>query len=335
MAYGSPDYFREVKNQISRMSPTIGLDFNLPSSIFSGLYGQGDQVRSHIKLSLDSLYSEPGDFKDWVDATKYKLDGNNWSKVLASKIESELWNNLDSNSEYYTTLESYIEDSLDVPGVSVPADLVPFVTREIASELRSNISVGQSVDEVISLINNNPTNKLDKVPPDTIIPLEDSVPLNEDLKGIPFELGYLTLADYYNDVAYPKMTPSVNNLPSSLNDSARWGYVGYSPYSLESLFNPGMSSSLRDENGNTVNVSLPQALEEISSRAISRINQSDQSIYNISLLTIDLAGFTSYDPSTMSNGDFLDPNSLPKYDDANMDPDKGNPFSSRDRATAF
>jgi hypothetical protein len=130
------------------------------------------------------------------------------------------------------------------------------------------------------------------------------------------------------------MTSDTNNLPTSLNSSAQYGYVGYSPYSLEALFNPAMASSLSDEQGNTINTNLPQALQEISSSAMS-MSQQDKNLYNISLLAIDLAGYNSYDPKTMSNGDFLDVASLPKYDETNTDSNKGNLFSSRDKSTTF
>ena len=334
VAYGGPDYFREVKNQIHNMSPTRGLDFNMPSSLISGLYGQGDEVKSHISTALNSLNSQPGDFKDWVDVNKSNIGGANWYNALSAKIESELWNNLDSNSEYYKGLESYIEMSLDTPGVSIPPSLYSLVISAISEQLRSNTQVGENIDEMISVVNNNSLTKLDKVPPDTIITLEDSVQLGNDINGVPVSLGYLTPNDYYNNVAYPKMTSDTNNLPTSLNSSAQYGYVGYSPYSLEALFNPAMASSLSDEQGNTINTNLPQALQEISSSAMS-MSQQDKNLYNISLLAIDLAGYNSYDPKTMSTGDFLDVASLPKYDETNTDSNKGNLFSSRDKSTTF
>lgn len=335
VAYGGPDYFREVKNQIHNMSPTRGLDFNMPSSLISGLYGQGDEVRSHISSALRNMSLEPGDFKDWVDVNNLYPGGIDWYDALAAKIESEFWNNLDSNSEYYKGLESYIEMSLDVPGVPIPPNLVSLVSSAISTELRSNTQAGQNIDEMISVVNNNSLTKLDKVPPDTVIPLEDSVQLGFDYKGVPFDAGYLTVNDYYNNIPYPKMTSDTNNLPTSLNSSTQYGYVGYSPFSLEALFNPAMSTSLIEEQGNTVNTNLPQVLQEISSSAVSKMSQQDKDLYNISLLAIDLAGYNSYDPKTMSNGDFLDVASLPKYDETNMDSNKGNLFSSRDKKTTF
>ncbi len=335
VAYGNPDYFREVKNQIHMMSPTRGLDFNLPSSIFSGLYGQGDEVRSHISLALQGLASEPSDFKDWVDVNKPSLGGDDWYNSMSSKIESELWNNLDSNSEYYRGLEEYIKISLDVPGVSIPAELFPPVISAIAEELRSNVSVGENVDEIVSIVNNNSLTKLDKIPPDTVIPLDDSVELGYDYNGVLFDIGYLTFDDYYNNIPYPKMTADTNTLPTSLKQSAQYGYVGYSPYSLEALFNPAMATSLSEEEGTTINTNLPQALDELASSAMSRLPKDIKDIYNISLLSLDLAGYTSFDPKTMSNGDLLDISYLPDFDGTNVDPDKGNLFTSRNKSTAF
>lgn len=329
VAYGDPDYFREVKDQIHNMSPTASVDRNLPSTLISGLFKEGSRLRYSLKETLDGLYSEPSDFKDWVDAYKARLGGDKWSDNLSLKLESELMGAFDNNDDYYKSLEKYVETALVNSGV--PSNLVSDLTTELSSGLRGDIKSGSDLDEVVSIVNNNPLTKIDNVPPDTIIPLSNSVTLDKDRNGVPYEAGYLTLGDYFIGAPFPKMMGDTNVLPSSVKDSASYGYVGYSPYSLEALYNPSLSENMTD----FTNSMLPNALNQIGGVSKAAMDRIDKDVYNISLISIDLAGYTSFDPATMSNGDLLDPTKLPKFDQANLDSGNGSLYNSRKKRTAF
>lgn len=332
VAYGDPEYFREVKNQIFSISPTKSIDLNLPSSIISGLFGEGDKIKNHIKSALQELGSEPSNFKDWIDVIKDRIGGEGWASNLASKIEAEFFSGFDNNNQYYKSLEEYIDIALsNISNVSIPSDLLKEVSEKIARILRSDSGVGPDIDEMIAIVNNNPLTKLDKVPPDTILPLSTSVSLSNDYRGVPFETAYLTPGDYFSEVAYPKTDGSSFNLSSTLKDSAKFGYKGYSPYSLEALFNPELAENMSD----MVKNMLPSVMEQLQYSSNSILSKQDRDIYNISLMAIDLAGYTSFDPSTLSNGDSLDIALLPRYDETNSDSGSGNLPLSREKTTAF
>ena len=329
VAYGDPDYFREVKDQIHAMSPTAGLDYNLPSTLISGLFKEGDSFKSIIQSTLERLGSEPSDFKDWVDVARSNLGGDNWASGLSSRLESELMSGFDNNNDYYRSLDQYVHNALNK--TSIPANLITDLVAEISTDLRQDVKSGSDIDEVLSAANNNPLTKIDSVPPDTIIPLSNSVTTDKDRKGVPYESGYLTLLDYVLGAPFPKMQGDTNTLPSGVKDSASYGYVGYSPYSLEALYNPGLSENMTDIASNM----LPAALDQISNVSKSAFARIDKEVYNISLLTIDLAGYTSFDPKIMSNGDFLDPTLLPNYGQSNQDSSNGSLYNSRERKTTF
>lgn len=328
VAYSDPDYFREVKNQIFQQSPTRGFDPNLPSSLIMGLFGQGDQIKQTISSSLISVGSEPGTAKDWFDANKHLFGGEDtWVSNLSGIIETELLNSLDNNQGYYRSLEDYISASVDI----LPAFIEPIITQKIAYSLRLNVSVGEDLDEMISVVNNNPFTKIDSVPPDTVIPLQNSVDLGVNYNGASIQSGFLSLANYFSGVSYPRLTSDVSNLPSGLSSSVSNGYVGYAPYSLDSLFNP-LSSNLIPYMGSN---NMPEALSEILAKNNPILSTTDRDVYNISLMSLDLAGNTSYDPTKNSNGDFLDISLLPKFFETNTDPGGGNLFSARDTGAAF
>lgn len=322
VAYGDSEYFREVKNQIHALSPTKTFDSNLPSSAISSLFGEGDQVRSHIQTALEELGSEPGDFKDWVDVTKDSLGGDLWAANLSSKVESEFFNSFDNNNDYYKSLDDYVRNAIfNIPNVTIPSGLIPELVEKVSSILRQDAGAGSDLDEMVGIVNNNPLTKLDNAPPDTILPLSTSVSLSDDYRGVPFQTGYLNLIDYFTNVAYPKSNGDSTNLPSTLKDSAMQGYVGYSPYSLEALYNPGLAENMTDFSQSM----LPIALSQLDST--KSMLQPDSSVYNISLLALDLAGFTS--------GAELDMSMMPKYDEKNSDPGGGSLPLSRDKATTF
>jgi hypothetical protein len=302
VAYNSPDYFREVKNQIVQQSPTKDFDQNLPSSLLSGLFGQGNEIRDIIKTSLEDLQDEPSDFKDWIDVNKDRLGGEEWSQKLSNLIEVEFFNNLDNNQSYNTSLEDHLTSSLDVFGVSLPPDLIPLLTQKISSNMRSYPSVGNEVDSIISIANNNPYTKIDKVPPDTLLTLSNSVDLGYAPNGASIVSGFLALSDYFNNTPYPGAREGVNNLPSGLSDSLRNGYINYPPYSMEALFNPDSSETVNLG----MNATLSSALNELKDRDQSLLSEVDKDVYNLSLITLDLAGYTTYDPSANINGAYID-----------------------------
>jgi hypothetical protein len=310
VAYNDPDFFREVKNQIFQQSPTSDLDPNLPSSLFSGAFDQGDKVRQLIEQGLDAFADSSEDFSDWL-----AVNERHTVEKLSKDIESSLLQEFDRLSSYTTPLEEYVSSALNQLGLSISPDLILSCAEKISGVFRLDPRIGSDIDDIVSVMDNNPFTKISSVPPDTIIAIDNSADLDKDYRGVSITNGYLTPADYYNNIGFPK----------NLKAAAEAGYVGYPQTPLESLFNPAASTPLGSEGATTTY--LPQALAELSSE--SNLSQADRDLYNLSLMAIDLKGLTSYDPSTMSSGDLLDISLLPKFDQLNMDSSSGSIPSAR------
>jgi len=316
VAYNDPDFFREVKNQIIQQSPTDDLDLNLPSSLFSGAFDQGDKVRQLIKEGLDNLNLFSQDFNDWL-AVNNRHTTNSLSKLL----ELALFQEFDRISSYMLPLEGYISSAIRQLGLNITPELAKSAVEMISNKFKSDPRIGPEVSDIVSVMNNNPFTKISSIPPDTILSLEKTSELDKDYRGVSLVNGYLTPDDYYNNVGFPK----------NLNAAVNAGYVGYPQTPLESLYNPASSTPLGSEETKTT--SLTEAMSNLSSD--SRLSQADRDLYNLSLMSIDLKGLTSYDPATMSSGDLLDISLLPKAEEANLDPNKGLLPYSRTKQSAF
>mgnify|MGYP006276907493 CR=1 FL=1 len=273
VAYNNPDNFREVKDQIIQMSPTGDLDLNMPSTLITGAFDEGDKVDQYIQDGLTQASESSQDFSDWLDVNEHVSIAG-----LAKDLGSSFLRELDGLSDYRSTLENFLNRAAER---YLPPDLASICSVAISSVMRSDPRTGDNVDSVVDIINNNPFTKLSAIPPDTIIPLDISAEMGKDYRGVDVALGYLTPFDYYNNVAFAK----------NLAGSAAAGYVGYPQTPLESLYNPDSSVSLGNE-GATVTY-VPQALSELSSE--SRLSQSDRDLYNLSLMAIDLKGLSTID----------------------------------------
>jgi hypothetical protein len=67
------------------------------------------------------------------------------------------------------------------------------------------------------------------------------------------------------------------------------------------------------------------------------MSEADQAMYSVDLSELILArnGYTTYNPLTDSNGDFLDPALVTDPALKNIDPGQGLPSSQRSKSTAF
>jgi len=316
VAYNDPDFFREVNNQIFQDSPTADLDLNLPSSLFSGSFDQGDRVRQIVEDSLTDLKDTSEDFSDWLDVNEQHN-----VESLSRDIENSFFLELDRTSSHRSTMDSYLSSSINQVVRELPEDIVSSCVEAITSSFRSDPKIGKEIDGMVGVMNNNPFTKITNLPPDVIIPLDVPTALGKDYRGVDIVNAYLTPFDYYSEKAFT----------GSINKYAEVGYIGYPTTPLESLYNPAGSTPLGTDTAGTTY--LPQVLSQMSSS--SRLSQNTRDLYNLSLMAIDLNGLTSFDPATMSNGDYLDISVLPKYADSNLDTDGGVLPSSRAKKSAF
>lgn len=353
VAYGDVDYFREVQNQIYESSVSRFTDSLRPSSAFEGFLPNEDYLLDLVIETLQSEYELEGDFTDYVDV----VFGPFWEGKVRATFIGDLYEALDSVSNYGLTLSDYVALSLETSIFKqVPAsvlsgstfslndetltlqELKEHVTKIVVGSLRSDPVIGRDLDFVVRLIANNPQTKVSVPPPDSIVKLNTSVDLGLDYRGIEFVSAYLPPKDYYSNVAYPGFV-GPTSLPVNFRDSVIQGYIGYpSGTPLELVFNPVGAESVRDMDlvspasllAPTDPFSTGSVLGELPS-----LSQSDRDVYDISLIGPRMNGFLSFDPGTMSNGDYIDSSLIPQFESNNADKDAGLNPASRNFSTAL
>lgn len=332
VAYGSVDSFREVQNQIINSSPTKVFDAQLPSDIFQSFLISEDYFNEVVMDSLLEEYSNNEEFADYIDEEL----GVNWVTKTKTSLLKDLYLEINSFSGYGNGLEGYLSNSLKYlfPGYTDIQDL----SRGIISSIMSDPALGDDIKLISSVVANNPHTKISTPPKNTTVPLLESIDLDKDFRGVSFVTGYLTPQDYFSEVAYPGFE-NASSVPSTFKDSVLDGYVGYpSNISLETIFNPSGAESLRD---------IPTAIASVLSDSdiwnaasvlgqlsdIPGLDKGDTDIYEISLIGPKVNNLLTFDPATMSNGDYFDTSALPKI--LNVDKEDGVPMSSRNFSNTF
>lgn len=301
VAYGNPNYFREVKNQIYSTSPTKFVNTQSPSDVFSSMVPSFGKLTENIIDYLEDEYDKDGDFSDYVDITM----GARWREEFKQFFSLELLRSMDNRSTYNENLSSYILYSLkqimgDFEGAQ---DLA----LNIVLHLKSETAGGNDLSLITRTISNNPQNKISVPPKDARISLETGVELGLDHRGVEFIKGYLTPADYFANIPIPGMkTTSI--LPVNIRDSVIQGYTDYPVNSrLESLFNPSGAVSIEDiSNPNEAIASTDPFMANSVLGTLPSELQADRDVYGISLMGELINGYTTFDPGTMSNGDLVD-----------------------------
>lgn len=326
VAYGDPEYFREVQNQIYLSSPTRFLDVQRPSDVFESFLGSRAIFSRMVLEALEAEYSSNQGFADYVDIRF----GAEWRTRLLPSVESEFFGNLDSVEKYGLTLSDYVGMVVKelLPGAPAPETTVTAITGVIVDRPGS----GPDTKLIAKIISNNPQTKLSVPPSNARVDLSNSVDLGYDYRGAEIVSGYITPQEYWSDIAYPGLRG--NSEPTGLKNSVTEGYVGYlSSAPLEKLYNPIGAQSISDAPGNAMGSYSP-----LSSSILSQFSdnlQGDRDVFSISLMGERFNGYTTFDPSTMSNGDLLDGSQVPTFEDDNQDPQGGLNPAARNFTPAF
>lgn len=315
VAYGSPSFYPEVANQVRGNIFTGQVGEALPSTV-SEVALTPDVIRS----VLEAQYLAGGEFTDFVNLGSKSID--NLAQEYASRLNSA-----------YNELASYSVPLSDVVQYALPE--VPLAPTVFNLAERDTLSYTAIASDLA-------INKLDKLPPDTIMELADSIDLAKDYVGRDITLAYLTPAEYYAGVAYPGIFENSARVTPEAVKSIEQGYIGYpTTLPLDELLNAGFSQVI--SRGDLAAMSLPikslaglgtiDALRSLS--PVGRLSDADRAMYDVDLTSIVLArnGYTIYNPATDSNGDFLDTGLVPRT--ANSDPGGGLPPSSRTRTPTF
>lgn len=322
VAYGDPEYFREVQNQVYSQSPSRFLDLQRPSDVLESFFGSRKVLTDLIMDALETQYSDNPEFTDYVDV-RY---GPNWRQSVATGAERSFFGNVDSVEGYGLSLSDYV--GFVVEGLFGAGSVADALTSAVCDRVTEEPLRGEDAKLMTRLVSNNPQTKLSVPPLNSRVDLDNSVELGYDYRGVDIPTGYITPTDYWNDVAYPGMTGSA--MEDSVRDSVVNGYTGYlSSTPLESLYNPSGALSVSDTAVNS----------PYSSSLLSQFPdnpQADSNVFSISLIGERLNGFTTFDPATMSNGDLLDTSQVPNFEEDNADPQGGLiPSARKDFSPAF
>ena len=317
MAYGTPDRHPEVANQVIAGSPVAGI----VNQMTPGALVEQFITVEVIEQVLDEEYQKGGEFARYIDKP-----GNNIPAV-SKTLRKRIVTGFGEMSSYESSLADVINYA-GVPGLS--GTNVAQRLNSIVPDLNVRTGLAASV----------PSRKPDKLPAGARIPLLDSVNLATDHRGVNFSTGYLTPEEYFTGTAFPGAGQTAQNLPDTIIQSIREGYVGYATLQpLESLLRPGLASliSLTDIQ-DVKNVSRSVAgLGTIGTirdfTGIGALSADDRAMYDVDLsdLIVRLNGYTTYQPELNSNGDFMTPVPMTP----NADPGQGLPYSQRTRRTVF
>lgn len=331
VAYGDPEYFREVQNQVYAQSPSRFIDIQRPSDVFESLILNEESFKKVFLNTLEGEYSKDGTFTDYVDIEL----GPEWKQIILEQIYPAFQSAIDTNSSYGATLSDYFGLVIKklLPQFSDQEALISIVTRD----LRNNVFSSTGVDLGAQIISNNPQTKISTPPINSKIALETSVDLGLDYRGVPFNTGYSTIEDYWSDIPYPGVT-SNNLIPATLRESLLNGYIGYSSQvPLENIYNPEGTNSISSfdlTSSDALNFSNPFGSGSILNQLPEEL-QGDKDVYSISLIGETINGYTTFDPKTMSNGDSIDASLIPDFEGQNADSDGGLPGLSRSFAFPF
>lgn len=278
----------------------------------------------HVVSALQNEYGAGEEFSKYVDK------GSKTVQDIANKLCTDIvqaYNEFGTYESSLTDALEYVSGGLGIDNQRVKDKLLSIVSDlELFSRMAANV----------------PTNKLDKLPSSTRIDLDDSVNLDTDQNGVALTTGYLTPAQYWNEIAYPGAGSTADNLPNTFVTSLTEGYKGYATLQpLDDLLRPGLAAlvSLADIN-DLRNVSRSvSGLGTISTAkdltGLARFSLADEAMYDLDLadIVVERNGYTVYDPLTDSNGDFISSANIPDYDGLNAD--SGLPYSSRTRSLTF
>lgn len=319
MAYGFPDRHAEVANQIRGQLATSVLGDFPPSEII-----ENRLTEQHIVSALQGEYGVGEEFTKFVDNGQDSVE----------KISKDVYVKILQSYNEMSTYETSLTDVLEYVGL-------PINPQRVKNHLMSNVPDLELFTKLAAGVGYN---KLNKLPSGARIELSDNISLDKDANGVSFPTGYLTPDQYFNDVAYPGVGSTAENLPNTLVTSLIEGYKGYPTLQpLDDLLRPGLAalvsnsdiSGLKNPAQAIAGISTIDTVRDIS--GLGSIGINDQIMYNIDLtkIVIGLNGYTVYDPAKDSNGDFIDRSLIPDFDSENADQGSGLPYFSRPRTSAF
>lgn len=310
VAYGSPSFYAEVANQAWRTGITAPVGVSTSSAIAEMVIS-----REQLQDLLELEYDRGEGFADYVDL------GTETIEQISKRLHLNLVKAYNELSTYNLPLTRIAEYAWGAETIGInPSTLF----NSLPPDSLAYSQVATSL----------PTNKLDKLPPDSAIPLSDNMPLGEDFRGLDIATSYLTPLQYFSGLAYPGLGLDSLNIPRSITKSIEQGYIGYpTTLPLDELLNSGFSELIgkSDVGGLISGSGTVDMLKGFS--PFAQMSQADQAMYEVDLTDLILAknGYTIYTPGIDSPGNYADLARAPNFSEENNDQDNGLPFSQRTR----
>lgn len=268
VAYGSSTYFQTVSDQIRQTSLTKELDRQLPSNALLDYVGTERFLYDVFYAAIEEEYDSEVILTDFIDLY------TGGTEEFTEKYLDLVIFNINKISDYSGNYSSLLRESLieTLEFYSNDTDLVveiETILDKIHQGFLDSEYIGKDIAKVISLLLNNPTVKISKAPPDSLVSLYPSPRQEKDYKGVKRDTAYLTKQQYYNNTAYISKG-------GSIRQSVIEGYVGYPVFSLigESLYNPdGVEGvDLNSISSSVLNVLTPDVNLDPEEKRIYSIN---------------------------------------------------------------
>lgn len=206
VAYGNPDFFREIQNQIFSQSATWAFDFHRPSSVFLSFVNKARILRVFTE-ALEEQYQTDEAFKAYIDVLETSAGD------FADKTLFFLEKLLDYISSYDVPYVEYISEAVSNATKFFSRNRALYayieqstIVESLVNGLKADKVLGPDAELVFNIVANNPQTKISAVKPNTVIPIDQSVELGLDYRGVEIELGYLSISDYYSGLAYRGVT---------------------------------------------------------------------------------------------------------------------------------
>ena len=268
VAYGSSTYFQTVLDQIRQTSLTKELDHQLPSNALLDYVGTEKFLYDVFYVAVKEEYDSEGILTDFIDL--YTAGIEEFTNKYLDLVLFNINKISDYGENYSSLLSGALTETLEF--YSRDTDLVINIENildKIHQGFLESEYLGKDIAKMVSLLLNNPTVKISKAPPDSLVSLYPSPRQEKDYKGVKRDTAYLTKQQYYNNTAYISKG-------GSIRQSIVEGYVGYPVFSLigESLYNPdGVEGvDLNSISSSVLNVLTPDVNLDSEEKRIYSIN---------------------------------------------------------------
>lgn len=203
VAYGSPNYFREVQNQIFQNSITYFLDLHRPSGLIEDFFYSDELLKEYLLVSLEEVYDTNQEFQDFIDIYVGPL----WKEVFIDNLLINFKSEYDTNSNYSLTFEKYLELGIKktLLQYSAPEAFQEIIPPEPLYIIEAGVQKSPRATGIGKLKSLNYSSDFDE-----ILDMNEGV-IDDQVSAISAEIK----SDPYLGVDFPKISSFLNNNPQT------------------------------------------------------------------------------------------------------------------------